>query len=327
MNKQILQRSHSAKCRPPPPTSSITNNCLNIKISSSLPKAFISSLRQLFSILDKTNCGYVPFNVFKRYFDCSSSTSDFLNQLEIESNSNNHLITFNSLINVIERSLIPTKYPSSIPISKTKPQLNRSKSVLVVSPLEKKIQRQIPIVYRNSNRFQMTNSHVSNPIYFTKKLQRNNEIDFSMIRSLKQYEIERDLLVETCDTLDRVKIYLIDCLFEMKDKQKPYCHYLTTAETIGIEPESLYNRDLVADLFKLANIVIEEVNHDLKKSSDRSSSLVPSISFNGMNNQYEKQIKARDDYIKKLETEKRILLDKLIEMKHQQGTIIPIKIS
>ncbi|CAF0964241.1 unnamed protein product [Rotaria sp. Silwood1] len=324
MNRQTLQRSQSAKYRGP---SSITNNCLNTKISSSLPDAFISSLRQLFSILDKTNCGYIPYNVFKRYFDCSSLTSDFLNHLEIESNSNNHLITFNSLINVIERSLPLTNHLSSIRIPKIIRPLNRSTSFLVVSPIEEKIERQIPIIYRNSNESEEINSHVSNPIYFTKQLQRNNEINFSMIRSLKQYEIEHNLLVETCDTLDRVKLYLTNCLFEMKDKQKSYCHYLTTAETVGIESESMYNRDLVADLFKLANIVIQQVNYDVKKSSDRSSSNSISSSFNGINNQYEKQLKAKDDYIKQLESEKRILLNEIIEMKYQPGTIIPIKIS
>jgi hypothetical protein len=45
--------------------------------------------------------------------------------------------------------------------------------------------------------------------------------------------------------------------------------------------------------------------------------------LNGINN----QLKAKDDYIKRLETEKRILLKELIEMRHEQGTVIPIKIS
>jgi hypothetical protein len=44
--------------------------------------------------------------------------------------------------------------------------------------------------------------------------------------------------------------------------------------------------------------------------------------LNGINN----QLKAKDDYIKRLETEKRILLKELIEMRHEQGTVIPIKI-
>src|ERR1700728_4049878 len=123
MNEQLLQNSHSTKYRAPPPPQS--------ENSPSLPETFISSLRQLFSILDKTNSGYVPFNVFKRYFDSTSSTLDFLNELEIESKSNKNLITFNLLINVIKRSLSITKPPPPPPIIIPKP-LNRSTSVLVV---------------------------------------------------------------------------------------------------------------------------------------------------------------------------------------------------
>jgi len=59
----------------------------------------------------------------------------------------------------------------------------------------------------------------------------------------------------------------------------------------------------------------------LKKSSDRSSNSSSSSSFNEINN----QLKTKDDYIKRLETEKRILLKELMEMRHQQGTVIPIK--
>jgi hypothetical protein len=47
---------------------------------------------------------------------------------------------------------------------------------------------------------------------------------------MKRYEIERDLLLQTCDTLDRVKAYLADRLIEMKDKQRSYCIHLSTAE-------------------------------------------------------------------------------------------------
>jgi hypothetical protein len=144
-----LQRSHSAKYRAPPPPSSIDTNGLN---SSSLPETFISSLHQLFSILDKTNCGYVPFDVFKRYFDSSSSTLDFLNELEIESKPNNYLITFHLFINVIQRSLALTKSPPSI----------------LIPP--KKIERQIPIIYQSSNGLEI-NYHTN----------RNNQIDFSMV--------------------------------------------------------------------------------------------------------------------------------------------------
>lgn len=75
----------------------------------SLPSTFISSLRQLFSILDKSKTGSVPFVVFKRYFDTSSSTIDFLNDLEIESNANDNLITFPLLIHVIERAISTVK--------------------------------------------------------------------------------------------------------------------------------------------------------------------------------------------------------------------------
>ncbi len=61
----------------------------------------------------------------------------------------------------------------------------------------------------------------------------------------------------------------------------------------------------------------------LKKSSDRSSSSSSSLSFNGIHN----QLKTKDDHIKRLETEKRILLKELIEMRQQQGTVIPTKFS
>ena len=186
MNGQRIQRSHSAKHRapppPPPPASSSTDdNYLNnpeIISSSSLPDTFISSLRQLFSILDKTHSGYVPFDLFKRYFDCTSSTFDFLNELEIESKSNNNLITFNLLINVIKRSLLTTKHPPPpIIIPKPTHPLNRSTSVLVVTPKAKKSEQQIPIIYRSSNGLEINNSYASNPLYYS----RNNKIDFAMV--------------------------------------------------------------------------------------------------------------------------------------------------
>jgi len=61
-----------------------------------------------------------------------------------------------------------------------------------------------------------------------------------------------------------------------------------------------------------------------KKSSDGSSnSSSSSLSFIEINN----QLKTKDDHIQRLETEKRILLKELIEMRHQQGTVIPIKFS
>jgi hypothetical protein len=179
MNEQQSKCFHSVRCRVPPPSLPVVKNCLNSEISSSLPETFISSLRQLFSILDKTNCGYVPFDVFKRYFDCSTSTADFLSELEIESKSNNYLITFPLLINVIERSLLTTKHPPSILIPKATRSsislpLDRSKDVLLVTPETNQTERQIPIVYRNSN-------NISNPVYYVKQSHQNPEIDFPMV--------------------------------------------------------------------------------------------------------------------------------------------------
>ena len=52
---------------------------------------------------------------------------------------------------------------------------------------------------------------------------------------MKRYEIERDLLLQTYDTLDRVKGYLSDRLLEMKDKQRSYCLHLSTAEVCLIK--------------------------------------------------------------------------------------------
>lgn len=62
-----------------------------------------------------------------------------------------------------------------------------------------------------------------------------------------------------------------------------------------------------------------------KKSSDRSSSSLSSSSFNGTSNQYQQHIKAKDDRIKQLETEKRVLLKELVEMRHQFRTVVPAK--
>ena len=52
---------------------------------------------------------------------------------------------------------------------------------------------------------------------------------------MKRFEIERDLLIQTCDTLEHVKTYLVDRLLEMKDKQRSYCLHLSTAEVCFIE--------------------------------------------------------------------------------------------
>lgn len=186
------QRLISSKCRAPPPPpppppslppssilSSSNNNTSQIGISSSLPGTFISSLRQLFSILDKTNSGYVPFDLFKRYWTPSfsfdnSSTSDILHELEIESKPNNYLITFELLLSVIEKSLSSTKHvsppittsdsslsslstPPIIVPKVTRPPppisfpLNRSTSAMVNAPTPKKFEQQIPVVYRSYN--------------------------------------------------------------------------------------------------------------------------------------------------------------------------------
>jgi hypothetical protein len=241
-----VQRSHSSKCRAPPPppppalsSSSSNNNRLKSGISSSLPGPFVSSLRQLFSILDKTHSGHVPFDVFKRYwtpsfsFDNSSSTIDILHELEIESKRNNYLITFDLLLNIIEKSLSSTKH-SSPPITTsdsslsslstppivvpkaTRPPppvsfpLNRSTSVVVVTPTPKKVEHQIPVVYRSYNGSETNHYHshdnTSIPVRHRKKLIvqkpikqngniysenpsistrrntiHNNEIDFAMV--------------------------------------------------------------------------------------------------------------------------------------------------
>ncbi|CAF3466250.1 unnamed protein product [Rotaria sp. Silwood1] len=97
------------------------------------------------------------------------------------------------------------------------------------------------------------------PISTRRNTNHNNEIDFSMIRTMKIFEIERDLLRQTCDTIDRIKVYLSDRLLEMKDS---YCIHLSIGETTGMAPESIYNRDLVADLLKLTNTVLAEANYD-----------------------------------------------------------------
>lgn len=100
---------------------------------SSLPSTFISSLRQLFSILDQNKSGYVPFVVFKRYFDPSSSAIDFLHELEIESQSNENFITFPLLIHVIERAI---STPPTILIPKPTRPVHRSTSTLLPSEID-----------------------------------------------------------------------------------------------------------------------------------------------------------------------------------------------
>lgn len=387
-HQQSIHRSHSSKCRAPPPPPPAIQSASIVPVtpmvlsnsdqfcpgtSCSLPETFVSSLRQLFSILDKTKSGHVPFDVFKRYWtptftmESSSSTTDILNELEMESKSKNYFITFDLLLSVIERSITTTS-DSSISSMSTPPPivvpkvkrpnssicfpLNRSTSVVVVNSSAKKVdQHQIPSTYRSynvgieRNQFDYNDCSTSSnglirqrkKVHCQKVLKQmndgsaehqtvptrrnsihSNEIDFAMIRALKRYEIERDLLVQTCDTLDRVKSYLIDRLLEMKDKQHSYSIQLSAAETTGIAPESIYNRDLVADLFKLANTVLLQANFDSKKCSDRPS--------NGtVNHQFHQQLKYKEDRIKQLETEKRILLKELVEMRHQYRTVVPTK--
>ncbi len=52
---------------------------------------------------------------------------------------------------------------------------------------------------------------------------------------MKRFEIQRDLLLQTCDTIDRaVKAYLSERLLEMKSKQHSYFIHLSTAEVCFI---------------------------------------------------------------------------------------------
>ena len=214
-----VERPHTSKCRAPPPprppasssSSSSNGHAFKSRISSTLPATFISSLRQLFSILDKTKSGHVSFDVFKRYwtpsfsFDQSTSTFDILHELEMESKARNYLITFDLLLTVIERSLSLTKHPSpplttasdsslsslstpSILIPKaTRPAppisfpVNRSTSVVVATtPTTKKIEQPIPLIYRSYNGMETKHYHshesTSIPVRHRKKviLQRNN---------------------------------------------------------------------------------------------------------------------------------------------------------
>lgn len=143
MNGQASQHSRSTK--------SIHSRA---EMVSHLPEKFISSLRQLFSILDKTNCGYVSFDLFKRYFDCSTSTLDFLNELEIESKANNYYITFDLLVNVIQRTISTTKYPPNIRMPKSTHSLTSISSMdaTIVQPKPKYIERDVPLVCQDQRR-------------------------------------------------------------------------------------------------------------------------------------------------------------------------------
>ncbi|CAF1167607.1 unnamed protein product [Rotaria sp. Silwood1] len=96
----------------------------------------------------------------------------------------------------------------------------------------------------------------SPPISTRRNTIHNKEIEFYIVRISK-----RDLLLEICDTIDCIKFYLSDRLLEMKDS---YCIHLSIGETTGMAPESIYNRDLVADLLKLTNTVLAEANYDSK---------------------------------------------------------------
>ncbi|CAF3351437.1 unnamed protein product [Rotaria sp. Silwood2] len=124
---------------------------------------------------------------------------------------------------------------------------------------------------------------------------------------MKIFQIERDLLLQTCDTIDRIKFYLSDRLLEMKDS---YCIYLSTGEVL---------------FYKIKMIYFIFIFFDNCKSSDRLSSSLSSSSSNGTNNQYQQQLKAKYDRIKQLEKEKRVLLKELVEMRHQHRTVISAK--
>lgn len=47
---------------------------------------------------------------------------------------------------------------------------------------------------------------------------------------MKRFEIERDLLIQTSETIEQVKWYLNERLIFMKEKQKSYCQSLSHAE-------------------------------------------------------------------------------------------------
>lgn len=216
VSQSSIHRSHSSKCRaappPPPPPTRPIGPTISSGSGSTLPETFVSSLRQLFSILDKTNVGYVPFDVFQRYwtpsFQLGNSASrlDILHELEIESKPNNYLITFDLLLHVIERSLSTTKHVSAsdsassssslasstppIVVPKaTRPNvveqafpLNRSTSVVVVPVQTKKVEQRehVPIVYRS---YQCGMDHNSNVVRQRKKvlLQKPQRINHSNI--------------------------------------------------------------------------------------------------------------------------------------------------
>ena len=186
--QQQLHRSHSTKQQAP--------SLIDGNNSTSLPETFVSSLRQLFSILDQTNSGHVSFDLFKRYFDSSLSTIDFLNELEIEGKSNDNLITFDLLINVIQRAISSPKTPPILVPKATRP-LNRSASVFVIPTKMKKPERQIPVAYRSSNTLEIGTFNASNPLYYN----RNNRVDFPMVwkerKSFSEYFVYLDSSIET----------------------------------------------------------------------------------------------------------------------------------
>ncbi|CAF3518935.1 unnamed protein product [Rotaria sp. Silwood2] len=159
-----------------------------------------------FSILDQTHNDHIQF--------------DILHELEIELKSNNYLIKFDLLLNVIERSLStsPIVIPKAI--------------------------------------------HPPPPVSFPLIVQQ--------VRAMKRFEIERNLPIQTCDTIDRVKAHLGHRLVEMKNKQCSHCLHLSAAETTGIVPKPIYNRDLAIDLLKLTNTIIIETNYVFKGSQKNS---------------------------------------------------------
>ncbi|CAF2482973.1 unnamed protein product [Rotaria sp. Silwood2] len=161
-------------------------------------------------------------------------TQNILHELEIESKSNNYLIKFDLHLNVIERSLSTTKHSS--------PPITISDSSLSTSPIV------IPKATRPPP-----------PVSFPLIVQQ--------VRAMKRFEIERNLPIQTCDTIDRVKAHLGHRLVEMKNKQCSHCLHLSAAETTGIVPKPIYNRDLAIDLLKLTNTIIIETNYVFKAQS------------------------------------------------------------
>ncbi|CAF3585943.1 unnamed protein product, partial [Rotaria sordida] len=145
-----------------------------------------------------------------------------LHELEIVSKSNNYLITFDLLLNVIERSLSTTKY-SLPPITISDSSLSTSPIVIPKAarlPPPVSFSLIVQQVYYNGIE---TNHYHSHDNTLNSIRHRKKNYYTKTIRAMKRFEIERNLSIQTCDTIDRVKAYLGDCLVEMKNKQCSYC--------------------------------------------------------------------------------------------------------